>query len=72
MGSGVTATRHALDVKFGVRIPAPQQNTTLRLGIKGALEAEGSFYSFQQSTKRTGETKNRVGAYAPTLFLGKF
>jgi hypothetical protein len=24
LGSGVTATRHALDVKFGVRIPAPQ------------------------------------------------
>jgi hypothetical protein len=24
LGSGVTATRHALDVKFGVQIPAPQ------------------------------------------------
>jgi hypothetical protein len=24
LGSGVTVTRHALDVEFGVRIPAPQ------------------------------------------------
>jgi hypothetical protein len=25
LGSGATAARHALDVKIGVRIPAPQQ-----------------------------------------------
>ena len=37
LGSGVTATRHALDVKFGVRIPAPQPEDDLDSKIPGHL-----------------------------------
>jgi hypothetical protein len=29
LGSGVTVTRYALDVEFGVRIPAPQPGKAL-------------------------------------------
>ena len=38
LGSGVTVTRHALDVEFGVRIPAPQPKTHPNrwvVGLKG-------------------------------------
>lgn len=37
LGSGVTVTRHALDVEFGVRIPAPQHNKKPGMKILGFL-----------------------------------